>query len=120
MKGVDWGSLYSKYKDVELDPVEIERECVRLIMDDDVGNKSGMYPYILTGDEKHLNIREFTPSMKHKQYQKQGGICKSCSKKFELVEMEADHITPWVEGGKTNEENCQMLCRACNRRKSNN
>ena len=31
---------------------------------------------------------------------------------------EADHITPWSEGGKTNEENCQVLCRECNRRKS--
>ena len=35
-----------------------------------------------------------------------------------LEEMEADHITPWSQGGKTNLENCQMLCRECNRRKS--
>lgn len=34
--------------------------------------------------------------------------------------MEADHITPWHEGGKTNEENCQMLCKTCNRTKSGN
>jgi len=32
--------------------------------------------------------------------------------------MEADHITPWSEGGKTEEANCQMLCRKCNREKS--
>ncbi|MCE2490565.1 MAG: HNH endonuclease [Anaerolineae bacterium] len=32
--------------------------------------------------------------------------------------MEADHITPWSEGGKTIEENCQMLCRKCNREKA--
>jgi 5-methylcytosine-specific restriction endonuclease McrA len=32
--------------------------------------------------------------------------------------MEADHITPWHEGGKTNAENCQMLCKDDNRRKS--
>lgn len=31
--------------------------------------------------------------------------------------MEADHITPWVEGGTTVPENCQMLCKACNRLK---
>jgi 5-methylcytosine-specific restriction endonuclease McrA len=29
--------------------------------------------------------------------------------------MEADHITPWYEWGKTNPENCQMLCKNCNR-----
>ncbi len=33
-------------------------------------------------------------------------------------EMEADHITPWHEGGKTIPENCQMLCKEDNRRKS--
>jgi len=32
--------------------------------------------------------------------------------------MEADHITPWAEGGKTDKDNGQMLCKECNRRKS--
>lgn len=32
---------------------------------------------------------------------------------------EIDHITPWCEGGTTTADNCQMLCRDCNRRKSN-
>ena len=32
-------------------------------------------------------------------------------------EMEADHITPWHKGGKTEASNCQMLCRDDNRRK---
>lgn len=36
----------------------------------------------------------------------------------EIEEMEADHITPWHAGGKTTSDNCQMLCRECNRRKS--
>ncbi len=40
------------------------------------------------------------------------------SNKAEDFIMEADHITPWVEGGRTVAENCQMLCRDCNRRKS--
>ena len=33
-------------------------------------------------------------------------------------EMEGDHITPWIDGGKTEKDNCQMLCVECNRRKS--
>jgi 5-methylcytosine-specific restriction endonuclease McrA len=37
---------------------------------------------------------------------------------WEISEMEADHITPWIEGGKTVAENCQMLCMEHNRRKS--
>ena len=38
--------------------------------------------------------------------------------KLDLSEMEADHITPWHAGGRTISENCQLLCRDCNRRKS--
>jgi len=34
--------------------------------------------------------------------------------------MEADHITPWHEGGKTSATNCQMLCKEDNRRQSGN
>ena len=118
MKGVDWGSLYNGYKDVNLDPVAIEAATAKLVTDDDISNKSGIYPYLLTKDEKYLNIRGFTDAMKQKAYELQDGICILCGKKFEIPKMEADHITPWIEGGKTNEENCQMLCKECNRRKS--
>ncbi len=50
---------------------------------------------------------------------RKGGKCGICKKPFAISRMEGDHITPWVEGGKTNEGNCQMFCRPCNRRKSN-
>ena len=118
MKGVNWGTLYDSYLDAKLDPAKIEKEVEQLIMDDDVTSKAGIYPYILTREEKHLNIRTFTPAMRQKVYERQSGECLICNDKFKLNEMEADHITPWIEGGKTVEDNCQMLCRECNRRKS--
>jgi len=118
MNTVDWGQLYNKYKDVVHDTKKIEKETAKLIADDDVQKKSGIYPYILTRDEKYLSIRAFTDSMKQKVYEKQRGKCKKCGKEFELIEMEADHITPWHEGGKTDEKNCQLLCKEDNRRKS--
>ncbi|MDP8217444.1 MAG: DUF262 domain-containing protein [Candidatus Theseobacter exili] len=118
MKGVDWGTLYNKYKDKKHDTKKIEEETAKLILDDDVTKNSGIYPYILTRDEKHLSIRSFTPAMKQKVYEKQKGKCVKCKKEFELSAMEADHIDPWHEGGKTTEENCQLLCKEDNRRKS--
>ena len=118
MKNVDWGSLYNTYKDAELDPVEIEAETVRLLLDEDVTRPAGIYPYILTREEKHLNIRAFSDGVKQRVYERQSGKCKICGEKFTLREMEADHIKPWVEGGKTSEDNCQMLCKQCNREKS--
>ena len=87
--------------------------------------RSGIYEYLLSGNEKHLNIRTFTENEKRLVYERQGGICPHCQAerreriRYELSEMETDHITPWCEGGKTNVENCQMLCREHNRRKSN-
>lgn len=118
MRSVDWGGLYNAHKGEVLDPAAIETEVAGLILDDDVTSKAGIYPYILTRDEKHLNIRAFTPAMKQKAFEKQAGKCPACGNEFDMGAMEADHIDPWIEGGKTNEENCQMLCRPCNRRKS--
>jgi len=124
MKGVEWGKLYNEFKGKKYNPKEIEKETAKLIADDDVEKKSGIYPYILTKDEKHLSLRAFSVSMKQKVYEKQKGICPHCKKEkkekfhWELEEMEGDHITPWRDGGKTLEENCQMLCKDHNRRKS--
>ena len=118
MKGVDWGELYAEFKDTEFDSVKIESEVAQLMEDEDVTKKKGIYPYCLTRKEKHLSIRSFTDNQKREAYERQKGTCTVCKVKFEIYEMEADHITPWHDGGKTNAVNCQMLCKEDNRRKS--
>ncbi len=118
MKGIAWGELYNEYKGCKYTATQLEEEVTKLMIDDDVSNKKGIYDYVLSGDESKLNIRSFTEQMKRAAYERQKGICSKCGKKFEYDEMEGDHITPWSKGGKTNAENCQMLCRECNRRKS--
>ncbi|NUQ52490.1 MAG: DUF262 domain-containing protein [Phycisphaerales bacterium] len=124
MKGVAWGPLYNAFKDKKLDAKKLDKEIARLMEDEDVTSKPGIYPFVLDGDESHLNIRAFTPNMKREAYERQKGICPRCTgpnkkKKWELDEMEADHIKPWSEGGKTDAKNCQMLCKHDNRVKSN-
>ena len=118
MKGLDWGIFFNKYGNAELDPNKLEKEIKKLMMDEDVTSKKGIYEYLLDGKEKHLSIREFTPNQKREAYERQKGICQNCQEHFDIEEMEADHITPWHAGGKSIQENCQMLCRECNRRKS--
>ncbi len=118
MKGVDWGALYNQFKDKEFDTDKLEKHVAELMMDDDVTKKSGIYPYVLDGEERHLNIRAFTLNMKRTAYERQNGVCVKCKKKFAFEEMEGDHVKPWHEGGKTNAANCQMLCKEDNRRKS--
>lgn len=117
MKGISWGILYNKYKDIPQDSAKLEKEISALMQDDDVTNRKGIYSYVLTRDEKYLSIRLFSDTMKRQAYEKQKGICARCKKYFEIEEMEADHITPWSKGGKTIAENCKMLCQECNRRK---
>lgn len=118
MKGIDWGTLYAEFKDKDFDSAKLELEIAKLMEDEDVSNKKGIYAYVLTRKEKHLNIRAFSDNQKREAYERQKGICTVCKEHFELEEMEADHITPWHTGGKTNAENCQMLCKEDNRRKS--
>lgn len=121
MKGIPWGGLYNEFKGKIINTQKLEQEIQALMMDDDVTNKKGIYPYVLHRNEKYLNIRAFTDSQKRAAYERQKGICRGqyCGRKhFEFEQMEADHITPWHLGGKTTPENCQMLCKECNRRKS--
>ncbi len=118
MKGVEWGLLYNEYKNGHYDSNKFEQEVKELMMDEDVTNKKGIYEYLFDGKEKHLNIRGFSNNQKREAYERQVGICPMCSNQFDIDDMEADHITPWHDGGKTITDNCQMLCRECNRRKS--
>lgn len=118
MKGIPWGVLYNKYKNNSFDHAALEKEISKLMQDEDVTNKKGIYSYVLTRKEKYLNIREFNDNQKREAYERQNGICIKCNKHFNIDEMEADHINPWHEGGKTIAENCQMLCKDDNRRKS--
>ena len=92
MKGLPWGLFYNTHgKRTDLDPKKLELEIQRLMGDEDVTRKSGIYEYLLTGDERKLSIRQF----------------------------DTDHIIPWSRGGKSTPDNCQMLCTKCNLAKSN-
>ncbi len=118
MSSVQWGELYNKFKDNKQSIDKLETEIKELMQDEDVTKKPGIYPFVLTRQEKYLSIREFTDKMKRETYERQKGICSKCGKHFAIEEMEADHIKPWHEGGKTTAENCQMLCKQDNRTKS--
>ena len=120
MNNVDWGYLYRNHRDNKRDPADIEREVEKLLDDEDVQRESGIYPYIFTRDKRHLNLRAFDVRLKRRVYRRQNGVCAICKNEFEISDMEADHITPWSEGGKTIAENCQMLCKKCNREKAAN
>jgi len=128
MKGLPWGTLYNEFKDEHLDSTKLEERVGELMTDEDVGNKKGIYSYVLNGQEKHLSIRAFSPNQKREAYERQRGLCANGThclspgnddgkEVFAIEDMEADHIIPWRLGGKSTADNCQMLCLPDNRSK---
>ena len=117
MKGLDWALYYDKFHDKTLDTVALAKEISALMRDSEIQKPGGIIPYVLTGEERHLDLRAFPEDIKLAVWEKQKHICPLCLKEFDFEFMEGDHIKPWREGGRTVIENCQMLCRDCNRRK---
>ena len=117
MKGVDWALFYDKYHEQPLDIKAMEARITDLIGDDEIQKPNGIIPYVLTGDERYLDLRTFKDKVKKAIWEKQNHKCAICGKEFDFELMEGDHIKPWREGGRTDIKNCQMLCRQCNRSK---
>ena len=117
MKGLDWALYYDMYHDKTLDTVAMAMEISTLMRDSEIQKANGIIPYVLTGDERHLDLRAFPEDIKLAVWEQQGHICPLCGKEYDFEFMEGDHIKPWREGGRTVIENCQMLCRDCNRHK---
>ena len=119
----DWGVLYNKYGQKAYNSNTLAEDMKRLLMDDDVTKKAGIVPYLLSErtrhDEKYLSIRAFTEAQKMRAYERQGHKCLLCQARgvdteYAFEDMQGDHITPWCRGGRTVDENLQMLCRKCN------
>ena len=118
MKGLDWALLYDTYSAAALDTEALARRIAALMKDGEVQRRQGIIPYVLTGDERSLDLRACPEDIRLAAWERQQGVCPLCGGRFDYDLMEADHIVPWARGGRTVEENCQMLCRECNRRKS--
>jgi hypothetical protein len=137
MRGLEWGRLYEQYHNKGYDSAKVRKRVRELYDDDAVRKKSGIFEYVLGGenDEKLLEIRIFEESVKKAKYYSQteaakaSGVsnCPLCAlsdnanrkKIWDIKEMDADHVTAWSKGGKTTIENCEMLCKMHNRTKGN-
>lgn len=137
MSGLEWGRLYEEYYKKSYDPKKVSKEVQKLYGDPYVKNRKGIFEYILGGgiDSKLLDIRVFDEATKKSVYktqtekaEKEGkSNCPLCAighevnkeKIWSLSEMDADHVSAWSKGGKSDIKNCQMLCKTHNRAKGN-
>ena len=134
MKGLEWGILYNKFHSNDYNTIALEKKVKDLMANDEIQAKKGIFEYLLSGEveEKLLNPRKFSDSMKRTAFERQKklwkdeenplepnkSVCPLCHNKFEFKDMEGDHILAWKFGGRTELDNLQMLCRKCNKEKS--
>lgn len=123
MKGLDRCHYYNKYHSNSYNSSTMNAEVKAFHEDEDVQKPKGIYEYLLCKDKdpfvgRLLNLRTFDKRDKMAAYSKQEGIYPICKQHFEFEEMEGDHIKPWSKGGHTTPDNCQMLCRDCNGKKT--
>lgn len=137
MCGLEWGRLYETYHKKPYDLAKLNKRVEELLADEAVTKQAGIFEYVLGGEQQPelLEIRLFEKSIKQKAYERQTkdaktkGIsnCPLCAQTdnnrksyiYRITEMEADHVTAWSKGGKTDLANCQMLCKMHNRTKGN-
>ncbi|MBP5561382.1 MAG: DUF262 domain-containing protein [Muribaculaceae bacterium] len=137
MCGLKWGELYERYHEKPFNPTAMATAVERLMADESVKDKKGIFEYVLGGekDTRLLNVRVFEPSVIRAVYATQTaeaselGVsnCPLCAighdanraRIYKLTEMDADHVTAWSHGGETTAANCQMLCTTHNRAKGN-
>lgn len=116
-KTVEWGWLYNKYKDEELDPNEIV-ELLKDLLNAKTAKeltctKAAIVEYCITKNEQLLTHRKFTDSQRKLLYNRQKGICPDCGQPFAMADMHAHHIKSWRQGGVTEPANGVMLCTEC-------
>lgn len=137
MKGLEWGRLYEEYHKKAYNHKKVSEQVKELYGDSYVKNRKGVFEYILGGlkDTKLLDVRVFDEATKKSVYAKQTkeakkkevSNCPLCAignnanktRIYKIKEMDADHVTAWSKGGKTDVKNCEMLCKTHNRAKGN-
>lgn len=112
-KNVEWGRLYAEYGNASIDKEYVNREADRLFSDEEVKANSAVFEYVLMGcplDKKNmLSLRAFQNNEKLKLYRLQNGIDPIDGKPYPIEEMQAHHIDPWENGGKTEIENGVLI-----------
>lgn len=137
MKGLEWGRLYEEYHDKAYNPAKMSADVEKLMADEYVTNRKGIFEYVLGGstEKRLLAVRVFDEKTKKFAYNKQTQAVKGKNKSncplcavgnnankariYDLDEMDADHVSAWSKGGDSSAKNCQMLCSTHNRAKGN-
>lgn len=74
-------------------------------------------PFTETKEDRRIS-RNVPREVMLKVVRRDGQVCRACHKNAPDNEIEFDHVIPHARGGPTTPENLRILCRGCNRQKS--
>lgn len=117
---VDWKITEPPF---ELTPDEAKAEWLKYPFGSPKhAEKYGFFPFVLRDLER---VKEYPPEKPSPRYippevrinvwNRNGRKCKRCGAEEDL---EFDHIIPVAKGGSNTENNIELLCKSCNRKKS--
>ncbi|WP_157009132.1 GmrSD restriction endonuclease domain-containing protein [Agromyces laixinhei] len=137
MRTLEWGRLYEKHHATSYNAAKIDARVDELRGDPAVHSSKGIYEFLLGGEKQPqiLDIRLFDDKDKRVAYEQQTAKAKASGESncplcaiggdnnkariYKQNEMDADHVTAWSKGGKTDLANLTMLCQTHNRAKGN-
>lgn len=74
-------------------------------------------PFTETKEDRRIS-RNIPRDVMLKVVRRDGQVCRACHKNVSDDKIEFDHVIPHSRGGPTTPENLRILCRECNRKKS--
>ncbi|GAP72086.1 DNA methylase N-4/N-6 domain protein [Candidatus Symbiothrix dinenymphae] len=100
--------------------IDIEKQAVKILVER-LSDDAGLFKNFINVDtipqRTDLQIVEPQKPIKERLYKEQNCLCNGCKERFNIQNLEIDHIIPKSKGGGDYYENYQLLCGNCNRRK---
>jgi len=98
--------------------IDIEKQAVHVLVER-LSNDAGLFKDFvnttIVPQRTDIKIELPSASVKERLYSGQNGFCNACKTKFDIWNLETDHIIPKSKGGGDYYENYQLLCGSCNR-----
>jgi site-specific DNA-methyltransferase (adenine-specific) len=98
--------------------IDIEKQSTGILIErlsDDAGLFKDFINTTIIPQRTDIIIELPSASIKERLYKEQNGLCNACGTKFDIWNLEIDHIIPKAKGGGDYYENYQLLCSSCNK-----